>query len=200
MHVFDIPSSNNSHTLTVSKVIGDNKFQFFSYMMHPIFGYGSLCDLSSLKEHDNIYRNVSTDVKMAKLKGYKIFLNKMASGGKFGHANIIKTNKYDYVYGIIIYLTDSELVKIDKRENCYRRVQVIVDTIDGSLLQVETYIAFKECQSYYDLPITESYNTRLQAGLNYMRKNNANGFYDIKYFDIYSKYYHTYAEKMKNSL
>jgi len=164
-------------------------------MMYPIFGYGSLCDLSSLKECDGICRDIKVDVKLAKINGYRICLNQIATCGKFGYANIIETcKKDDCVYGVVIYLTDEELTKIDKREKCYERIKVDVITEDGQL-SAETYIAILDCQSENDMPITELYNMRLQTGLKYMKEMGKKGFYDYEYFGNYSEYYDKYTKK-----
>ena len=164
--------------------------------MHAVFGYGSLCDLSTLRSNEKIYRPLKNTMNIGILYKYKIRLNKSAWTGKYSYCNIEYTgDDSDYVYGIILYLTQKELEAVNRREgyisdnnpeNSYHRHVRTVVTPTGNE-DVFVYIANPVQTSKADLEITPDYARHIITGLKFLETHLF--FKDRDYFTKMERYY-----------
>jgi len=158
--------------------------------MKAIFGYGSLCDISTLKLN-NIYREVKTELGI--LHGYRVRTNKICKCGKHGYANVMESSD-DNVYGVIIYLYDDEIERVDDREGVedpdgtqYTKNNVGILTEKG-IIETDMYVATPECTSEEDMMITPIYYGYLKQGLEYMKEKNSD-LMDESHLDELKEYY-----------
>jgi hypothetical protein len=157
-----------------------------------IFGYGSICDISTLRTNDRITRPIKKTTKLAILYGYKLCLNKKSSKNNIAYANIIQTgNDSDCVYGIIVYLTKDEIKRLDFREGHpthYIRSKISVYS-GTTKIQVQTYISTPEHTSDCDLKISKAYCGYLCKGLLFMKSLNKTNKQLDDYCILKEKYY-----------
>jgi len=168
--------------------------------MQAVFGYGSLCDLMTLRTDEKITRPLKETAKMGILPQYKIRLNKVAWNGKHSYCNIEYTgNDSDYVYGIILYLTKNELNAVNGREgyhadgdpkNAYNRFKLPVLTPQGTE-KVYVYMANPAKTSQNDMITSKIYANHIIRGLHFMicMDKKYTFFRDKEYFNRMEKYY-----------
>lgn len=161
-----------------------------------IFGYGSICDITTLRTSEHITRPLKRTVIPAILDNHKVVLNKRSYTGNNAYANIMPC-KDKCVYGIIVPLCRQEVKRLDKREGTpihYERVLVTVRTRRGEM-DVYTYIARPDQIALDGRNISHAYYNNLSRGLQFMQSLDRHGtFYrDPGYFQQHEKYY--YATK-----
>ena len=161
-------------------------------ILYPLFGYGSLTDISTLRISERITRQIKTD--LAILHGWKLRNNKKSSS-THGYANIEKTNTTNYVFGKVIYVTEDELNHIDRREGVstghYDRIEINVSTKTNPNMKVYTYVATPESSSDVDLQTTEKYCNHIMKGLKNMEDSNKKKqlYKDDQYFNQVRQFY-----------
>ncbi|PCJ52401.1 MAG: hypothetical protein COA79_23920 [Planctomycetota bacterium] len=140
-----------------------------------VFGYGSLINKSSLERTCPQSRLVST----AYLKGWRRHLNmplihsNNLYNGKFSHAfSIDRGSLNDRVNGVLIEVSPSELLELDKRESHYSRVDVeLFDSKTNQKLKDGIVFAVTEYEPTavpWDHPFSKQYvETCLKGCLNF---------------------------------
>ena len=120
------------------------------------FAYGSNMDEERLRIKRGIEPVNST---IAMLRDYKLLFNKKSKYKNCSYANIV-SEKGSVVYGVLYLISRSDLGKLDVYEGYpteYYRIELTVETLNGSYVMAWTYIAnrtkenLKPCEGYANI-------------------------------------------------
>jgi len=104
------------------------------------FAYGSNMDKKRMEER----RVTIFSMQRARLEGFRLVFNKIASGSaNEGYANIVEDPE-GVVEGILYEIKDSDIIELDFYEGFpehYRRIEVTVKLDNGQEVVATTYVA-----------------------------------------------------------